>query len=81
MFTFIKAPRLTTVFSVKYIYLVIHLEHLYETFGPVLCSCAKDLMRPSHDKIISSWILRRGSLDYAETSGKNSQCCQYLNEV
>lgn len=51
-------------------YLVSYLEHLYETFCPDLCSCAKNLMGPSHDKVISAWILKRGNLDYAETSGK-----------
>jgi len=34
---------------------------------------AKDLARSRHDTIISAWILKRGNLDYAETSGKNSQ--------
>lgn len=47
-----KVPGLTRVFSLKY--LVSYLEHVYEAFCSVLCGCAKDMMRPGHDKIISA---------------------------
>lgn len=36
-------------------------------------------MGPSHDKVISVWILKRGNLDYAETSGKKISVISLLS--